>query len=246
MTNVSIISFFTSLSLFGSIVNCLGVIFGSLCGLAVKRFIGASAESGAISRVSDTLMKGVALCVMLIGIMGAIKTENIIIVILSIVIGGVIGEMCDLQSRIEKLGDLLERKTKGRFGSITQGFVSASLLFCVGAMAIVGSLNSGLLHDHSMLYTKSLIDMISAFVFATTLGFGVMLSAFLVLIYQGTITLLASFLAPLLTEMAINEMTAVGSLLILGLSLNMLQITKIKVMNYVPAVFIALFICLIL
>ncbi len=241
-----IISFLTSLSLWGSIVNCVTVMFGAALGLILKRFMGKSSEGGVLERIADSLMKGVGLCVMLIGITGAIKTENIIIVILSVVIGGVIGEVCDLQRRVEGLGDFLERKTKGRFGNVTQGFVSASLLFCVGAMAIVGSLNSGLLGDHSMLYTKSLIDMISAFVFASTLGFGVIFSSFLVLIYQGGITLLASLLAPILTDAAIAEMTAVGSLLIVGLSLNMLNITKIKVMNYVPAIFISLIFCLFL
>ncbi|MBE6596369.1 MAG: DUF554 domain-containing protein [Ruminococcaceae bacterium] len=232
--------------MWGSIVNCLTVILGSTVGLIVKRFMGKSTEGGVLGRIADTLMMGVALCVMLIGITGSIKTQNIIIVILSMVIGGVIGEACNLQGGVEKLGDFLEKKTKGKFGSVTQGFVSASLLFCVGAMAIVGSLNSGLLGDHSMLYTKSLLDMISAFVFASTLGFGVIFSSLLVLVYQGTITLLASLLSPILTEIAIVEMTAVGSLLIVGLSLNMLKITKIKVMNLVPAIFVSLIFCLFL
>lgn len=239
-----IISFFTSLSLWGSIVNCLTVILGATVGLVVGHFMGKGAEGSAIKRISDALMKGIGLCVLLIGITGAITTNNIIIVIISIVIGTVIGELCDLDRHFEHLGQKIEDKTRGRFGNITQGFVSASLLFCVGAMAIVGSLNSGLTGDHSMLYTKSLLDMISAFVFATTLGVGVLFSAALVLLYQGTITLLAEWVAPVLNTATVTEMTAVGSLLIIGLALNMLGITKLKIMNYVPAVFVPIILCL--
>ena len=234
----------SNFSLWGSIVNCIMVIVGSLAGLLVKQFIGAGAEGGIMSRVSDALMKGMALCVLLIGVTGAIGTQNVIIVIISVGIGAVIGELCNLDKAIHNLGDTIERATKGRFGNVTQGFVTASLLFCVGSMAIVGSLNSGLLGDHTMQYTKGLIDMISAFVFATTLGIGVAFSAFLVLIYQGAITLLAAWIEPFLNSATITEMTAVGSLLIIALSLNMLGITKIKVMNYVPAIFLPILLCL--
>ncbi len=239
-----IIRFLTSLSLWGSIVNCLTVIAGASAGLFVKYFIGSSADGGVMSRISDALMKGMALCVLLIGVTGAIKTQNVIIVIISIAVGAVIGELCDLNRRVESLGDRVERMTGGRFGNITQGFVAASLLFCVGAMTIVGSLNSGLLGDHTTLYTKALIDMIAGFVLATTLGVGVVFSSLFVLVFQGTITLFAAWIAPVLSDTAINEMTAVGSLLIIALSLNMLGLTKIKVMNYVPAVFVPIGLCL--
>lgn len=234
----------SSFSLWGSIVNCIMVIVGSLAGFVVKQFMNTGAEGGAMNRVADALMKGMALCVLLIGITGAIGTQNIIIVIVSIALGAVIGELCNLEKGIHNLGDAIERATKGKFGNVTQGFVTASLLFCVGSMAIVGSLNSGLLGDHNMQYTKGLIDMISAFVFSTTLGIGVMFSAFLILIYQGAITLLAAWIEPFLSTATITEMTAVGSLLIIALSLNMLGITKIKVMNYVPAIFLPILICL--
>jgi uncharacterized membrane protein YqgA involved in biofilm formation len=160
------------------------------------------------------------------------------IVIVSMVIGAVIGTLCRLDKGISGLGDFIEKKTGGKLGSITQGFVTASLLFCVGAMAIVGSLESGLVQDHNTLYAKSLLDMIAAVIFATTLGWGVVFSAGLVFIYQGAITLAANLLAPVLSDPVITEMTAVGSLLIIALSLNMLGLTKIKVMNYVPAIFI--------
>lgn len=239
-----IISAVTSFSLWGSIVNALLVIFGAGVGLFVRRILGKASNSGVLERVSDALMKGMGLCVMVIGIMGAIETNNIMIVILSVMFGAIIGELAKLQSGVERLGVKLEDMSKGRFGEITQGFVAASLLFCVGSMAIVGSLESGLLGDHTMLYTKSMIDMIAAFALASSLGFGVMLSAVFVLVYQGAITLLAAWIAPLLNAATITEMTAVGSLLIIAISLNMLGLTKIKVMNYVPAIFIPILLCL--
>ncbi len=241
-----VISFVTSISLWGSIVNCLTVILGSAVGLLVGRFMKNGSEEGIMKQIADALMKGVGLCVLLIGISGAIQTQNILIVILSIVIGAVVGTLCRLDTGIEKLGSFIENKVGGRFGNVAQGFVSASLLFCVGSMAIVGSLNSGLSGDHTMLYTKSLLDMISAFVFASTLGVGVVFSAVMVLIYQGSITLLAAWVAPLLNTVTVTEMSAVGSLLIIGLALNMLGITKLKVMNYIPAIFVPILLCLII
>lgn len=239
-----IISYVTSISLWGSIVNALLVIFGAGVGLIVRKILGKATDGGMLERVSDALMKGMALCVMVIGVMGAIETQNIMIVILSVMFGAVIGELLKLQSGVERLGVKLEELSKGRFGEITQGFVAASLLFCVGSMAIVGALNSGLLRDHTMLYTKSMIDMIAAFALASSLGFGVILSSVFVLVYQGAITLLAVWIAPFLNTATIAEMTAVGSLLIIAISLNMLGLTKIKVMNYVPAIFIPILLCL--
>ena len=236
--------FLTSLSLWGTIVNTVTVIIGALFGLLIRRFSSGKKKEGRLSELPDALMKGVGLCVMLIGVKGAIKTTSEIIVIVSIVIGGVIGTLLSLETGITRLGELIENKTQGKLGSITQGFVSASLLFCVGAMAIVGSLNSGLTGNHEMLYTKSLLDMISAAIFATTMGWGVVFSAVLVFLYQGSIALAASALAPVLSELAINEMAAVGSLIIIALSLNILGLTKIKVMNYVPAILLPILLVL--
>ena len=240
----TLISYVTAFPLWGSIVNALMIIFGAGIGLIVKGLIGKGASGGPLERVSDALMKGMGLCVLLIGIMGALETRNIMIVILSVLVGAVIGELCNLDKGINSLGDSIEKKTKGRFGRITEGFVAASLLFCVGSMAVVGALNSGLLGDHTMLYTKGLIDMIAAFALASSLGIGVLFSSVLILVYQGTITLLAVWIAPFLNTATIAEMTAVGSLLIIAIALNMLGITKIKVMNYVPAIFIPIFLCM--
>lgn len=151
--------------------------------------------------------------------------------ILSMVIGTLIGELLDLDERVTQLGNWLENKFKSKdeYVSISEGFVSASLLFCVGAMAIVGALQDGLKGDASMLYTKAMLDGISALIFSTSLGVGVILSSVLVLIYQGGITFLASLMAPFLTDMVIAEMTGVGSLLIIGLALNMHSNDEFKI-----------------
>ena len=240
--------FLTSIPLWGTIVNAVGIIAGAVIGNIIRALSSKKKEgkekSKVFSELPDVIMNGVALCVLLIGVMGAIETTDIMIAIISIVVGGIIGTLCRLDSGITALGGFIEKKTGGRLGSITQGFVTASLLFCVGAMAIVGSLNSGLMLDHKTLYAKSLLDAISAVIFATTLGWGVAFSSLLLFAYQGTITIAASWLSPMLSEIAINEMAAVGSLLIIALSLNMLGLTKIKVMNYVPAIFLPILLVL--
>ncbi len=213
----------------GAIVNCLAVVAGSTLGLILKK--------GLPERISSAIMQGLALCVMYIGISGALNGKNVLVMILSVAVGTLIGEGLDLDKQLERLGDKLEQSAGKNDGSIAKGFVAASLLFCVGAMTIVGSLQSGLTGNHQTIFAKSLIDGIAAIVLSSTLGIGVMLSAVFVLIYQGAITLCAGFLAPLLTETIISEMTCVGSLLIIGLSLNMLKITNLKVMNFVPGIF---------
>lgn len=232
--------------LWGSIVNALAVVVGSSVGLILYYALGAAQRGTGerMSGLSDAIMKGLGLCVLLIGIQGAVHTENILMVILSMVIGAILGHLCDLDGMINRLGQWIEKKTKGRFGNVADGFVNASLLFCVGAMTVVGSLNSGLSGDHTMQYTKSMLDMTSSVIFASSMGFGVMLSAIPVLVLQGGITLLAVWIEPLLTDRAISEMTAVGSLLIIGLAFNVLGVTKLKIMNYLPAIFLPVLLCL--
>ncbi len=149
---------------------------------------------------------------------------------------------------MSQLGTWLETKFKSKdeHVSISEGFVSASLLFCVGAMAIVGSLQDGLNQDASMLYTKAMLDGVSSVIFGSSLGIGVILSSLFVFLYQGGITLLASLIAPFLSDLVITEMTCVGSLLIIGLALNMLRITNLKLMNFVPAIFMPIILFLIM
>ena len=238
----------------GSIINALAIVAGSAIGLLLKwlasRFssiLPAGSESLG-KRLQDIIMQGVALCVLYIGISGSLKGSNTLVAILSMVLGAIIGETLDLDRRMKQLGDWVQSKTQkfsGNSGSsVSEGFVTASLLFCVGAMAIVGSLENGLTGNYDTLKAKSLLDGISSVVFASSLGIGVAFSGVAVLIYQGLISLSASFIAPYLGgDAVIAEMTFVGSLLIAALSLNMLGITKIKVMNLVPACLLPILLC---
>lgn len=225
----------------GTIVNTAAVIIGAAVGMILKK--------GLPEKMADTLMKGLGLCTLFLGISGSLKGENTLVLILSMVVGTVIGEAIDLEDKIHRLGVWIEGrfagKNEGRV-SIAEGFVTASLLFCVGALAIVGSLQSGLQGNHEILYNKSMLDFVAAIIFASSLGVGVMFAAAFVFVYQGSITLLSQWVAPFLTDSVINEMTCVGSVIIMGLALNMLGITKLKVMNYVPAIFMPILIYLIL
>ncbi|OUL10421.1 hypothetical protein B0533_02080 [Sedimentibacter sp. SX930] len=215
----------------GSLVNSAAIILGGSIGLALKK--------GLSDRIASAVMNALALCVLYIGVSGMLKGENILITILSMVFGTLVGEWIDLDKKINQLGDEIESRVSSdnKEHSVSNGFVTASLLFCVGAMAIVGALQSGLTGNHDTLFAKSLIDGIAAIVMASSLGIGVLLSAGLILVYEGGISLFANVLAPLLTDSVINEMTCVGSLLIVGLALNMLKLTDLKIMNYAPAVF---------
>ena len=224
-----------------AIVNAAAVIIGSCIGLLLKK--------GIPERLSDIMMKGLGLCTLYIGISGALEGENTIVLIISMVVGALIGEGIDLDDKLNRLGRFLENRFKTKDGnkvSIAEGFVTASLLFCVGAMTIVGSLQSGLTGDHEMIFAKSMLDFVAAIIFASSLGIGVIFSAVFVLVYQGAIVLLAQWLSPLLTDYTIGEMTCAGSVIIIALALNMLGITKMKVMNFVPAIFIPILLCLFL
>ena len=217
----------------GTIVNAAAIVAGSLIGSLFKK--------GFSKKIADAVMTGLALCVLYIGVSGALEGQHVLAVILSMVVGGIAGTLLDLDARLKKLGDRIEARMKrGAQTGFSNGLVTASLLYCVGAMAVLGALASGLRGDHSILYTKSLLDFISAIVLAATLGMGVAFSAVPVLLYQGLITLLAQFVAPALNDAAIADMTCTGSLLLIALGLNMLGVTKIKVMNYVPGIFLAL------
>lgn len=217
--------------LLGSLVNSAAIVLGGGIGLVLKK--------GLSDRLANAVMNALALCVLYIGVSGMLKGENVLITILSMVAGTLVGDGLQLDKKINQLGDTIEKMvaSPNEGVSVSKGFVTASLLFCVGAMAIVGALQSGLTGNHDTLFAKSLIDGIAAIVMASSLGIGVLLSAGLILVYEGGISLFANVLAPLLTDSVINEMTCVGSLLIVGLALNMLKLTNLKIMNYAPAVF---------
>ena len=237
----------------GTIINALAILAGSAVGLGVHALAGRfSAVLGArgTQRLQTIMMQGISLCVLYVGISGSLKGQNTLVAILSMVIGAVLGELLDLDARMGRLGqwaqDKLSHILKSGGSSVADGFVTASLVFCVGAMSIVGALENGLSGSFDTLKAKSVLDGVSALVFASSLGIGVPLSAVAVFLYQGVIALAAGALSPLLGDAVIAEMTCVGSLLIVALSFNMLGMTKIKVMNLVPAIFLPILLCRIL
>lgn len=223
----------------GTLINVVAILIGSTIGLLLRR--------GMKPSISDTVMQGLSLCTLLIGIKGALQTENLLLVILSMVVGGVAGSLLDIGGKMDRLGAYAQRKLGGgssgspaagglpQENTFAQGFVTASLVFCVGAMAVVGSLDSGIRGDHSTLMAKSILDGVASIVFASAMGPGVMLSALPVLVYQGAISLLGNLIAPLLSQQVVLEMSAVGGLLILGIGINMLFHKELKVANLLPA-----------
>lgn len=211
----------------GVIVNTFAVILGSFLGLILKK--------GIPEKVSSAVMTGIGLCTVYIGLSGSLSGQNVLIVICSMVIGSIIGTLLDVDGKINLLGKWVEnRVSSNKKSNISQGFVTGSLFFCIGAMTIVGSLNAGLQGDNELLFTKSLLDFFSSIMFTTTLGIGIMFSAAFVLVFQGSIVLLATYIEPFLSTGAIAELTCAGSLMILALGLNILNITNIKVANYLP------------
>ena len=221
----------------GTLVNTAAAVIGGLLGSLLKK--------GIPEKAADLVQKALALCVLFIGIKGSLVGTNTLVTILSMVIGAVLGSLLDLDGKIERLGDKVQRRFAGKGGSrVGEGFVTASLLFCVGSMSVVGSLQSGLTGDHSTIFTKSLLDFVSAIILASSLGLGVCLSGAFVLVYLGAIVLLARWAAPVLSDYVVAEMSCAGSLLIIALGLNMLGLTKLKVGNLLPAMFIPIILCI--
>jgi len=224
----------------GVLVNTLTVLIGSSVGLIFRK--------GIPDKVTGAAMTGIGLCTMYIGIDGLMAGQNVLILIASTIIGVIIGTLLDIDGKINGLGRYVEKHFGKKDGKtpVAQGFVTASLLFCIGSMTIVGSLESGLTGDNSMIYTKSLLDLISSSMLAATLGYGVLIASAFVFVFQGALVLLAGLLKPLLTDAAIAEMICSGSLIILALGLNITGITKIKVADFLPAIFVAPIICFML
>lgn len=220
----------------GVLVNVGTVVLGSTIGLIFKKGISA--------KFTDAVMIGIGLCTLLIGIQGMadgmLKGQNVLVTIISMVLGAVVGTAIDLDRRLNSIGDTLSeklsKKSSGK-GSFAQGFVTASLVFCVGSMTIVGSLESGLEGNHTTIYTKSLLDLFSSMMLSASLGAGVIFAALFVLVFQGGLVLASGLLAPVLSDGAIAEITSVGALLIFALGLNLTGIGKFKVANYLPAIF---------
>ena len=222
----------------GVLVNVATVLIGSAVGLVFKK--------GISKKYTDAVMTGIGLCTVLIGIQGMLKGENVLVAIISMVIGAIIGTAADIDGKLNGAGDFLSKKLKKGDSdkvSIAEGFVTASLLFCVGAMTIIGSLESGLKGEHTTIFTKSILDLFSSCMLSASLGVGVIFAAIFVFVFQGGIVLLAGFLEPLLSDSAVAEITCVGSLMILALGLNLTGLSKFKVANYSPALILAPFVC---
>lgn len=220
--------------LLGAIVNSAAIL---VCG-AVGLFAGKLLSP----RIQKAVTSALALLVMSVAIPGIDDSQKPLVPILSMILGVLIGELLDLDKAVNRFGDWLQRKTGGR-GRITEGFVTGTVVFVIGAMSIMGSLSSGLSGDHTILYSKSVLDGVSALIFASTMGVGVLLSAVPLFLCQGGIALLAALLSPYLAADVVAEINAVGSLLIMAISLNMLGVTKIRVLNLVPAMLLPILLC---
>lgn len=218
----------------GVLINAAAVAASGVLGTLGGRFMP--------EKMKQTVLAATGLVSIGIGISGAIGSSNQLIPILSLVIGSVIGELLHIEDGVTRAGDWLQKRF-GKSGSITEGFVTGSLVFAVGAMAVMGSLESGLKNDHTILMTKSVIDMAGSVAFAGSLGIGVAFSALSILVLEGTVTLLASLLTGVLTDAVITEISVTGSLIIIGVGLNVLGLTKLRIMNMTPALLLPILLC---
>lgn len=216
----------------GSLANGLAILIGGLIGLLFKKGIGENYKK--------ILMDSMGLCILLIGIMGATQAQNILLLIVSLAIGSVIGEYLKIEENLDKLGDFIESKLVKKKGSIAKGFVTATLVFCIGSMAIIGALESGLNGNHQTLFAKSIVDGILSIIFASTFGIGVLFSSISVFLYEGFIAIAASSVKMFLVDSVVSDISSVGGVLIIAIGLNVLDIKKIKVGNMLPAIFIPL------
>ena len=217
----------------GNIINALVIFLGGIIGILFKKRFSP--------RINEIMMQALGLATFVYGISEGIKMKNPLVIFISLGIGAIIGEVINIEEKLESVGNFFQEKMHNS-GNIAQGFVSSSLVFCIGAMAIMGALQSGLEGKHDILIAKSFLDGTMSMIFAATMGVGVILSAISVFVYQGVIVLLSGALKPLLTSGVINEMTSVGGILICGIGINLLGFAKLKVGNLLPALFIPIFI----
>ncbi|MBQ8340944.1 MAG: DUF554 domain-containing protein [Clostridia bacterium] len=242
--------------MWGTLVNTGAVLLGSLIGLVIKFAVsyaarrneaapdplGEEKRPSRFSYLPSAVQNGLGLCAIVIGLLGTFDFEsgyklNILVAILSVVLGAVVGELLDLDGLLNRFGNFIEKKMKGRGGRVAEGFVSATLLFCVGAMTVSGAIESGMEHQHNTYYAKSMLDLVSSVIFASTMGIGVLFSAVAVFGIQGALTGVAVLAGGAIPADVTAEMIGVGSLLIMAIGTNLLGMTKIKVMNFLPAMF---------
>ena len=221
------------LFMLGTIINAGLILLGSIIGLVFQNRIS--------TRFSKTITQGLALCVMFIGITSAIETQDVLGMILCMVFGILIGEAIDIEKRLDQMGNFLREKLRqeGEGSRFTEAFVTTSLLYCIGSMAVMGALEAGINHDYSTLIAKGVIDGVTSITFAAAMGVGVVFSVLPILVYQGGLTLIFAQLGPILPDVMVLEMSAVGGAIIFAIGLNMIEVgkEKLKVGNMLPAIF---------
>ena len=216
--------------MYGTIINVLAVIIGSISGLII--------HSKFPKKISDTAFHGIGLFTIVLGITMAIGTNNFLIIIVSVVVGSVFGEIIDIEKRINSFGEYLKTKLKTKNERFSEGFITAFLLYCMGSLTILGSIEEGLTGIPDLLVAKSALDGFSSIVLAATMGIGVLFSFIPLLIYQGALTLFASNMQEVFTNVMINELTAVGGIILLGLGITILDLKKIRILNMLPSLII--------
>ena len=226
-----ILELFSSIPLFGSIANAVFIVCGALAGLLLRKKIPA--------KIMELPVQGMALFVITLGVGMAIKTQQPLAVIASIAVGSLLGELMNLEGALEKASMKLEKSIGGGAKGFSAGFITTSLIYCTGSMAVLGAFEEGLGGYPSLLLTKGLIDGLTSVAMAASLGFGVIFSAVPVFLYQGLLTLAAGWIQPFMSEAAVTEMSATGGLMLMGIGINLLGFMKIRVMNMLPGLVVA-------
>ena len=221
------LNFFSNIPAGGTVFNCLAVILGSLIGMAAGKFIS--------EKMSTTIFNCMGLFTIYVGINMALATKNSILVLLSLVFGTVTGEFFNLDFKLNSLGDFLKSKFHSSNKNFTNGFVTATLLFCIGSMGILGALNDGIKHDPELLLTKGTMDGIMSVLLAGSFGSGVVCSIIPMFIYQGSLTFLASFCEPFITPEILSDLSGLGGLMVIAIGTNLLKITSLKLGDMLPA-----------
>ena len=214
----------------GTIINAIAVIIGSIIGLLIK--------SKLPKNISEIAFQGVGLFTIILGVIMAIKTNNFLFMIVSIVIGSILGELLNIDEKITRFGEWLKRKLKTKNDRFSEGFMTAFLLYCMGSMTILGAIEEGFGGQPNLLISKSILDGFSSIILSSTMGIGVLFSSIPLFLFQGGLTLFASYVEPVFTEIMITELSAVGGILLLGLGMTMLDIKKIRVVNMLPSLLI--------
>lgn len=221
---------------FGPLVNAVLVIIGSLIGMSMGARLPA--------KVREIVFHALGLCTLVIGMGMALESSAQIILIISLLMGGIVGELLNLETCFTNLGDLLKSKIRSSNPKFTQGIVNSSVIFCIGAMAIIGSFEEALNGDLTVVYNKSILDFFCSIALASAYGVGVLFSSIVIFIYQGSLVLFAGLLEPIFTEPVMRELTAAGGVIIIGIGLNLLEITKLRLSNFIPALVFAVFLAI--